>query len=291
MVGHLNLWPLLGLLLLAQPAAAAYVGPVILDTGDCLSGGPIPPTPGTIIGSFPVNVQGGASYTIAAGDRCKLVKLTNAAAVAVTLPAAGANFPSGWMAFIESRGAGGLTITPATGTIEGAADFAVAQNNGVIVFSDGSNYHIWGTVVPLLGPLASLPNGTQYQMLRMGAVNPQWEDTPYDLGSFMPGVPPDSAIIRIGVPRAVLFPSGLPNAVCRAKAAATSSTTVNLNLIHAGASSAIGTMDWSAAGTVCSVTFGSDVTVVSGDLIEEAFPVSGDATLADIAITIPGIRQ
>lgn len=141
------------------------------------------------------------------------------------------------------------------------------------------------------GPLGSLPNGTQYQMLRMGAASPQWEDAPYDLGSFMPGVPPDSSIIRIGVPRAVLFPSGLPNAVCKAKTAATGSTTVSLNKIHAGASSAIGTLIWSAAGTTCAVTFGSNVTLASGDLIEEAFPGSADATLADIAITLPGIRQ
>lgn len=114
--------------------------------------------------------------------------------------------------------------------------------------------------------------------------------TAYDVGTFMPGVPDNSAIIRIGIPRPIKLLAGLPNSVCVAKAAATSSTTVVLNKVHSGSSTSIGSLVWSAAGTVCSKTFSSDVSFVVGDVIEEAFPATADVTLADIAITLAGVR-
>ena len=115
--------------------------------------------------------------------------------------------------------------------------------------------------------------------------------TAYDLGSFMPGVPAASAIIRIAVPRAVTLPAGLPNAVCIGKTAATGSTTVTLNKVSGGTTTAIGSLVWSASGTVCAVTFSSAVGLAAGDIVEEAFPASADATLADIAITLPAVRR
>lgn len=88
-----------------------------------------------------VNAQVGTTYTVLASDRGKLVTFTNASPVAVTLPAAtGAGFPSGWWASFESRGAGLVTITPASGTINGGANITLATNQSIKVVSDGTNW-------------------------------------------------------------------------------------------------------------------------------------------------------
>jgi hypothetical protein len=98
------------------------------------------PTNSTV--TIPGNVQSGTTYTVLNSDQGKLVTLSNASAVAVTLPQAGAGsaFLSGWFAYFENIGAGTVTITPATSTIDGASSLALSQNQGVILVSDGTNY-------------------------------------------------------------------------------------------------------------------------------------------------------
>ena len=89
-----------------------------------------------------VNAQTGTSYTVLNSDRGKLVTLTNASAVAVSLPQAGfgSAFIDGWFADFQNRGAGTVTITPATSTIDGGASVALLQNQGIRIFSNGTNY-------------------------------------------------------------------------------------------------------------------------------------------------------
>lgn len=87
-----------------------------------------------------VNAQTGTTYTYLTTDFRKLVTHTNAAAIAGTLPQAGASFPAGWYMLVQNRGAGALTITPTTSTIDGAATLVLNQNEGAIVTSDGTNY-------------------------------------------------------------------------------------------------------------------------------------------------------
>lgn len=91
-------------------------------------------------GTVPVNAQTGTSYTFLSGDRGKLVTFTNASSVAVTLPQAGANFPHGWHAVALNLGAGAVTITPTTSTVNGAASLSLAQGEAVEIVSDGANY-------------------------------------------------------------------------------------------------------------------------------------------------------
>lgn len=92
-------------------------------------------------GGGKVNAQSGTSYTFAAGDAGKLVTFNNAAAVAATLPQANSTtFLPGWRAFVFNRGAGAVTVTPTVSTVNGAASLALAQNEGAVIFSDGSNY-------------------------------------------------------------------------------------------------------------------------------------------------------
>ena len=86
------------------------------------------------------NAQSGAGYTVASGDWGKLVTLSNASAQVLTLPQAGTSFPNGWYVDVENTGAGTWTITPATSTIDGATTLALSTNQGVRVFSNGTNY-------------------------------------------------------------------------------------------------------------------------------------------------------
>lgn len=87
-----------------------------------------------------VNAQTGTSYTYLTGDYGKLVTHTNGSAIAGTLPQAGASFPANWFMFVQNRGAGALTITPTTSTIDGAATLVLNQNEGAVIVSDGTNY-------------------------------------------------------------------------------------------------------------------------------------------------------
>lgn len=86
-----------------------------------------------------VNLQSGANYAIVSADGGKLVSLTNGSAQTPTLPNA-TTLPAGWFVSVENRGAGTQTITPATSTIDGAASLALTTNQGVQIFSDGTNY-------------------------------------------------------------------------------------------------------------------------------------------------------
>jgi len=99
-------------------------------------------TSGTIVGSRAVNAQTGTTYTVLDGDCGKLVTTSNASAIAITLPQAGASsqFVAGWSAIIANIGAGTATITPTTSTINGTASLALATNQAALIVSDGTNY-------------------------------------------------------------------------------------------------------------------------------------------------------
>ena len=87
-----------------------------------------------------VNAQTGTTYTFVSGDHDKLVTTTNAAAIAGTLPQAGAAFPDGWYTTVSNIGVGALTITPTTSTIDGAATLILIGGASALITSDGTNY-------------------------------------------------------------------------------------------------------------------------------------------------------
>lgn len=87
-----------------------------------------------------VNAQTGTTYTYLNGDRGKLVTHTNGSAIAGTLPQATGAFGVNWFVYVQNRGAGTLTVTPTTSTIDGAATLALTTGQGTIIFSDGTNY-------------------------------------------------------------------------------------------------------------------------------------------------------
>lgn len=84
----------------------------------------------------------GTTDVLMNSDLGYVVTYSNASAVAVSLAQAGAGnaFLDGWAVFVKNKGAGAVTITPATSTIDGAATLVLAQNQGAMIWSDGTNY-------------------------------------------------------------------------------------------------------------------------------------------------------
>ena len=87
-----------------------------------------------------VNAQVGTTYAILTTDLAKLITFANASAVAVSIAQAGTAFPAGWTTTLENRGAGTVTVTPATSTINGGATITLGTNQSVKIVSDGTNY-------------------------------------------------------------------------------------------------------------------------------------------------------
>ncbi|MEY9184994.1 hypothetical protein [Bradyrhizobium sp. USDA 313] len=100
----------------------------------------------------------GTSDVIANTDMGSAITYSNASAIAATIAQAGASsqFLDGWTVFVKNTGAGALTITPATSTINGGASLVLAQNLGAMIWSDGSNYHAF--VMPVTKPLLAANN-------------------------------------------------------------------------------------------------------------------------------------
>lgn len=97
---------------------------------------------GTLTAIRPVNAQTGTSYTVLSTDHTKLVTLSNASAIAVTLPQATGSFGAGFVFSVENKNSGVATITPTTSTINGVSSLVLSRDQGVDVYSDGTNWQI-----------------------------------------------------------------------------------------------------------------------------------------------------
>jgi hypothetical protein len=87
------------------------------------------------------NAQTGTSYTVTASDCGKLLSLSNANAVAVTIPQAGATgLPSGCWIDIQNTGTGSANFTATISLVDGAAGFTLTTNQGLRLFSNGTAY-------------------------------------------------------------------------------------------------------------------------------------------------------
>lgn len=95
---------------------------------------------GAYVGGF--TTQTGTSYTVLRTDIGKIIHIANGAGITLTVPVATtAGFEAGKCFVIVANGAGTVTITPTTSTINGAATLAVAGGAlGAKVCSDGTNY-------------------------------------------------------------------------------------------------------------------------------------------------------
>lgn len=88
-----------------------------------------------------VNAQTGTSYTIQSSDRGKFITFSNALAIAVTVPQSGTTgFANGFYFTAKNLGAGLVTFTPTTSTVNGGATTTLATSVGASWFSDNTNY-------------------------------------------------------------------------------------------------------------------------------------------------------
>lgn len=110
-------------------------------SGAGLTGGPITTT-GTLSLTELIRAVTGTTDTILSTDAALLVTYSNASAIAVTLPQATGSFAAGFAFSVQNKGAGTVTITPTTSTINGASTLAVTQNQGCDIVSDGTNWQV-----------------------------------------------------------------------------------------------------------------------------------------------------
>jgi hypothetical protein len=116
-------------------------GAVSSVTGGC--GLTISPTTGAVVASANATARNNTttSDTLVTGDCGALVTESNASPVAVGVAQAGsAGFLTGFYTTVKNKGAGLVTITPTTSTIDGAANLTLTQNQSVDIVSDGTNY-------------------------------------------------------------------------------------------------------------------------------------------------------
>lgn len=95
----------------------------------------------TYTGTSAVRATTTTSEALATTDQNKLVTFSNASAVAATIAQAGSGtFFSGWAVSLRNLGAGTVTLTPATSTVDGAATVTLTSGQGLDLYSDGTNY-------------------------------------------------------------------------------------------------------------------------------------------------------
>jgi hypothetical protein len=101
-----------------------------------------------VTGVLPIvnNSQTGTNYTLVAGDNGKVLAIKNTSPVAVSLPQATGSFAAGFNFMCQNEGAGVVTLTPKTSTINGGSTLVLEKNHGVLIYSDGVNWRIAGTL-------------------------------------------------------------------------------------------------------------------------------------------------
>jgi len=110
---------------------------------------------------------------------------------------------------------------------------------------------------------------------------------PHDLHIFLPGLPTAGAVmLRFNATREFTLPISLTGSIFNARVAATGTATFTLKKNG----SSIGTIVWSAAGTVGAPTFASAVTFAVNDIFTIEAPSPQDATLADVSLDFLGTR-
>lgn len=147
----------------ADPTYAAAPGGgtvTSVATGNGLCGGPITTT-GTISTCILQNAQTGTTYATLATDGGKLVSLSNASPVAVSLSQANqTGFTAGFATDFNNIGAGLVTVTATTSIFDdGATTLSVPKGQDAFVWSDGTNYHAAKTI-PILAADTFLGNNT-----------------------------------------------------------------------------------------------------------------------------------
>jgi hypothetical protein len=193
--------------------------------------------------------------TIALAALGKLVTLNNTGAVAVTLDS---TVPSDFFCAVEDLGVGAATLTPSSGTINGAANLALARGQGGLLFFDGTNWQAvtggggGGKIYPV-SAVVGKPANAQLVCIYTAAVSATFP---------------------------VNFASPNSYGSVGANPTATATYTVYKN------GSSVGTVAVSTGGVFTFTTAG--FSLAAGDRLTITAPSPQDTTLADVGITLAG---
>lgn len=145
---------------------------------------------------------------------------------------------------------------------------------------------------PALLDLSDVPSsysgaGGKAVEVNSGATALVFSAKPFDVSTFAPGLGSNSQILlRVKLARAVTFPASATLSQSSASANATASTTFTLK--KNGTSFA--TLVYAIGASAGTWTQASDAVFAAGDLLEIDGPTTADATLANVGITLAGIR-
>jgi len=88
------------------------------------------------------NLQTGTTYLVTTSDCGKLLSLSNAANIVVTIPQGGSTgLPVGCWIDMQNTGAGTATFTSGSTLIDGGVGFSLSTNQGLRLLSSGSAYY------------------------------------------------------------------------------------------------------------------------------------------------------
>lgn len=200
------------------------------------------------------------TYTILSTDG--VITALNASAITLTLPAA-SGVPAGKIYFIKRLSTlSSVTINRAgSDTIDGGTSIVLTETyESIVLESDGTS--AWRILARYL------PSATAYET-----------------AAFIAGKPGTSEIVGYLVAsRAFTLPASLTGSYAKANTAATAQTDIDIQKNG----SSIGTIRFAAAGSTASFIFASPASFAAGDILKLVAPVSQDATLSDIGITLVG---
>lgn len=216
-----------------------------------------------------VKADATTSYPVVNSDNCKLITLSNASAVAVSLaqPGASSNFTATWSATFLNLNDGLVTITPSSSTIDGKAFITLVKYQGVRLTSNGTNYNSSGlSFVSSSLAVPVCPNGV----------------------GCLTAATPD--IYPVGFP-SVIAASTVPVALCKASPAAT--VTFLVKKWTAGNPASSSTLCTGSISTACalsSCSISATSLAAADGLSVEATEAGADAA-AVISITVPIVKQ
>ncbi len=170
----------------------------------------------------------------------------------------------------------------------------ILAGEAALLSCDGANVRAEGSgdgSIDQLGDVSDVVVTTpaQGQVLRRNGSS-QWvnEDTPYDLGMFIPGTHGNGALMaQLVLTRAVSFPEDLTGSSGYFQVNATGSTVLDLR--KNGVS--IGTITFTGAGSTASFSLSGGASFAVGDRLAIINQNPADATLADLSITLKGTRD
>lgn len=206
-----------------------------------------------------VNSQTGTSYTLAATDWGKIVTQNNAGASSYTLPS---TLGTSFWCWVLNIGVGACTLTPSSGTINGASSLALSSGSGALLNFDGTN---WDGV----------------------------SGGPYIITFAMSGKPPaGTRYLFHTFTQPATFPANLANSQGHVLTNPTAAASFTVEKITGGGSPvACGTISVSTSGVVTFTSSGgAAVSFTAGDSISIVTPTPQDSTLADVCFSLAGSR-